>query len=100
MPLRLAPALRAGERRMRMRTRTEHSAGWEYVVAEPASGGVGCPLLVGLHGRGSEPEKLMPFLASLGGDFVHVLPRAPLRYQGGHGWYTPETREAELPALR
>jgi phospholipase/carboxylesterase len=83
-----------------MRTRWEAEGGWEYLLAEPGSGGAGCPLLLGLHGRGSSPERLLPFLQAMGGDFVHVLVRAPLPHQEGHGWYTPETREAELPALR
>ncbi|MCI0569249.1 MAG: hypothetical protein L0Y66_00700 [Myxococcaceae bacterium] len=83
-----------------MRTRTVTAAGWELLLAEPDYGGLGCPLLVGLHGRGSHPERLLPFLGTLGGDIVHVLPKGPLAHLEGRGWYTPETREQELPALR
>ncbi len=75
--------------------------GLEYLIARPASGGVGAPVLMGLHGRGAGPEDFEALAPELGENLIHVLPRAPHPDGAGHAWFGQgDARPATLAASR
>lgn len=45
------------------------------------------PLLLMLHGYGSEPERMGRWFSQLPRGFTCAAPRAPLDISGGHGWF-------------
>ncbi len=59
------------------------------------------PVLFGLHGRGSSPEKRFRSALAFGGHFTHVLPRATIPFEDGFAWYLKGPNlEAHVRAAR
>lgn len=79
----------------------ERIAGLDVVLLLPQSGVTGVPVIVGLHGRGSSPERILSAAEQMGDPYVHVLPQGPIANGDGFAWYEKtEQRATQLAASR
>lgn len=83
-----------------------------YRISIPTGAGDGSPIVVLLHGRGSDEHDLMGLRPALPADAIVITPRAPFPgapwgYGGGWAWYRilpdwipePEALEASIAAI-
>jgi predicted esterase len=75
--------------------------GLKVVVVTPDTGVAWAPVIFGIHGRASSPERILPWAQTLGEQFIHVLPRGRLSSGNGSAWYEKNAeREQELETSR